>query len=86
MNTFIASAALVPVSVFDGGPVLKWSLIARGYSHEETAAVTTRLNQVVGMGLLGSAVVALGKRRWLLALILFFLGVLSLAAGLGKIK
>jgi Zn-dependent protease len=86
MNTFIASAALVPISAFDGGPILKWSLIAHGYSPEKTAAVTTRLDQVVGAGLLGSAAVALGKRRWLLALILSCLGVLSLAAGLGKIK
>ncbi len=86
MNTFIASAALVPIPAFDGGPILKWSLIARGYSPDKAKAITTRLDQVVGVGLLGSAAVALRKRRWLLALILSFLGMLSLATGFGKLK
>ena len=86
MNTFIASAALVPIPAFDGGPIVKWSLIARGFSPAKAAAVTTRLDQVVGVGLLGSAAVALRKRRWLLALILSFLGMLSLATGFGKLK
>ena len=86
MNTFIASAALVPIPAFDGGPVLKWSLIAGGFSPAKAAAVTTRLEQVVGVGLLGSAAFALRKRRWLMALILSFLGILSLATGFGKLK
>jgi Zn-dependent protease len=86
MNSFIASAALVPIPAFDGGPIVKWSLIARGYSPDKAKAITTRLDQVVGAILLGSATVAMRKGRWLLALILSFLGMLSLATGFGKIK
>ena len=86
MNTFIASASLLPVPVFDGGPVLKWSLIGRGVSPAKVEAVAARTNQVLSAGLLGSAAMAAGKQRWLLALILVFLGSLSLAAGLGKME
>jgi len=86
MNIFIATASLLPVPVFDGGPILKWSLIGRGISPAKAAVIATRTNQVLGPGLLGIAAVAMGKKHWLLAFILAFLGALSLAAGLGKIK
>lgn len=80
MNTFIASAGLLPISAFDGGPILKWSLVGRGCTPAQAEQITAQASQVVGAGLLGSAAVALHKRRWLLAGILSFLGMISLAA------
>lgn len=86
MNLFIALVALVPVPVLDGGPILKWSLIARGVPVAKVESAIDRTNQVIGAGLAGGAVIALQKRRWLLSLILAFLSTLSLVAGLGKMK
>jgi Zn-dependent protease len=86
MNTFIACGSLLPVPVFDGGPILKWSLIGRGFFPAQAARVSTQTQKVVGAGLLGAAAVALRKRRWLTALILSFMSFLSLATGFGKLK
>jgi Zn-dependent protease len=86
MNTFIASASLLPVPVFDGGPILKWSLIERGFTPEKAAVVSTQAQKIIGAGLLGSAALAFHKRRWLLAAILALLSLLSLLTGFGKLK
>lgn len=86
MNTFIACAGLTPVPAFDGGPVAKWSLVAGGLPPERAEAALARANRVLGAGLAGAGVVALRRRRRLLALILAFLGALALAAGWGKMS
>jgi Zn-dependent protease len=85
-NAFIASAALLPVSVFDGGPILKWSFISKGYTPAQSSAVIHRTNIVVGTGLIGTAAVLIQRRKWLPAYLFSFLGLLALAAGSGKIK
>jgi hypothetical protein len=84
MNTFIASAACLPVPVFDGGPTLKWSLIARGVSPARSEALIRRANQVIGPGLIGAAAAAASKRSWFLALVVGLLGVISLSVGFGR--
>jgi Zn-dependent protease len=84
MNTVITFGSLVPVPAFDGGPILKWSLISRGCSPAKTASIITRTNQVVGAGLAGAAAAAIYKRSWLLALIFLSLGALALVDGFGK--
>jgi Zn-dependent protease len=86
MNTFIAAGSWVPVPVFDGGPILKWSLIGIGYAPGKANAITTQVVKIAGAGLIGSAVVAIKKKRWLPALILVLLGFLSLVTGFGKKK
>ncbi|MHB0965236.1 MAG: zinc metalloprotease [Bellilinea sp.] len=86
MNTFITFASLTPVPEFDGGPILKWSLISHGYSPERASRISIRANRLIGSGLLGASAVSIKNRRWLLALIFSFLGVLSLTAGYGRMK
>jgi Zn-dependent protease len=86
MNTFITFGSLVPVPVFDGGPILKWSLIARGASPAQATAIMSCTNLTLGSVLSIAGGSALRRRRWLIALILSFLGALALAAGYGKIK
>ncbi len=81
MNTFLASASLLPVSVFDGGPVVKWSLVMRGFALDQAEAAITRANRFLGPGLLGCAVLATARKRWLEALVLAFLGALSTTSG-----
>jgi Zn-dependent protease len=85
-NTFLASASLLPVSVFDGGPIAKWSLISCGLSPARSKTVIARTNRILGAGLAGASAAALCRRRWLLAGIFAFLGALSLAAGFGWMK
>jgi Zn-dependent protease len=86
MNTFISTASLLPVPVFDGGPILKWSLIGGGASVEKAAEIISRSQKVIGAGLFGSALIAFRKRRWFLATLLVFLSLLSLLTGFGKLK
>ncbi|MFA5836477.1 MAG: hypothetical protein WC837_05930 [Bellilinea sp.] len=86
MNTFITFASLTPVPEFDGGPILKWSLISHGYSPERASQVSIRANRLIGFGLLGATAVSIKNHSWLLALIYSFLGVLSLATGYGRTK
>jgi hypothetical protein len=84
MNTFTTVGAFMPVPAFDGGPLLKWSLVARGFSHARAAAVLRRSNQLIGPGLVGAAAAAVYKRSWLLALVLALLGGVSLSVGFGR--
>jgi len=86
MNTFITAASLTPIPVFDGGPILKWSLISRGLSPVKAEQAVTRANQIAGAGLLGATMITARKRRWFLAVIFSLLGVLSILAGAGKFK
>lgn len=81
MNTFLASASLLPVSVFDGGPVVKWSLVMRGFAPDQAEAAIRRANRILGPGLLGCAVLAVARKRWLEALVLAFSGALSTTSG-----
>lgn len=81
MNTFLASASLLPVSVFDGGPVVKWSLVMRGFAPDQAEAAIKRANRILGPGLLGCAVLAVARKRWLEALVLAFSGALSTTSG-----
>jgi hypothetical protein len=46
----------------------------------------TRSQQITGAGLLGLAVIAMCKRNWLMALLMTFLGALSLATASGRLK
>jgi len=85
-NTFLAPASLLPVPVFDGGPILKWSLISGGFSPAQSKKIITRTNRILGAGLAGASAVAVRRRRWLLAGIFAFLAALSLATGFGRIK
>jgi Zn-dependent protease len=77
-------AALLPVPVFDGGPTLKWSLIGRGASPARAASVARRANRVIGPGLIGASAAAAYRRSWVLALLLAFLGYVSLSVGFGR--
>jgi Zn-dependent protease len=84
MNTFISFGSLTPIPAFDGGPIFKWSLIARGHSPASTAAILSRASRFAGAGLVAASAAAVYKRNWLLAVMLALLGVLSSITGFGK--
>lgn len=84
MNTFLASASLLPISVFDGGPVVKWALVMRGLTPAQAEAALKRVNRALGPGLVGVAAAAAARRSWLVALVLALLGGMSLWEGRAK--
>ena len=86
MNTFLCTASLLPIPAIDGGPILKWSLVERGYTPAEADEMVMGVDRVTGAGLGVVAAVALRKRRWLLGAILAAFSALALAVGFGLIK
>jgi Zn-dependent protease len=59
MNTFIACGSLIPIEAFDGGPILKWSLIARGFSPVQAQKITAQTSRAIGVCLVGAALVSI---------------------------
>jgi Zn-dependent protease len=86
MNTFLSTASLLPIPGIDGGPILKWSLVAQGYTPETADETVRGVNQVMSGGLGFAAGVALHRRRWFLGSILALFAGLALAFGFGLLE
>jgi Zn-dependent protease len=86
MNTFLSTASLLPIPGIDGGPILKWSLVQRGYTRGEADRLVASLDRVLAPGLGVAAAMAFRGRRRLLGSILGLFAVLSAALGFGLIK
>jgi Zn-dependent protease len=86
MNLFLSTASLLPIPGIDGGPILKWALVARGSTPQEADEKVQAVDRVVGGGLGVAADLAFKKRRPFLAAILAMFSLLSLAVGFGLIK
>jgi Zn-dependent protease len=86
MNLFLSTASLLPVPGIDGGPVLKWALVARGSTPEEADEAVKAVDRAVGGGLGVAAAVAFKKRRRFLGSILAMFSVLALAVGFGLLS
>jgi Zn-dependent protease len=86
MNTFLSTASLLPIPGIDGGPILKWSLVERGYAPEAADETVKGVNRVMSGGLGLAAGVAFHRRRWLLGSVLALFAALALALGIGLIE
>jgi Zn-dependent protease len=86
MNAFLSTGSLLPIPGIDGGPILKWSLVERGYTPEAADETVRGVNRVMSAGLGFAAGVAFRKRRWLLGSILALFALLALALGIGLIE
>jgi Zn-dependent protease len=84
MNTFLSTVSLLPIPGIDGGPILKWSLVERGYTPEAADETVRGVNRFMGGGL--AAGVAFQRRRWVLGSILALFAALALALGFGLIE
>ena len=60
-NIFLPTVGLLPIPFIDGGPVLKWSLVARGRTVPEADQAVRRVNVV--LGLLLSLLGGLGRKK-----------------------
>jgi Zn-dependent protease len=86
MNLFLSTASLLPIPGIDGGPILKWSLVERGYSREQADQGVREVNKALAMGLGGSAAIAFKKKRRLIGSILAMFSLIALAVGWGIIS
>jgi Zn-dependent protease len=86
MNAFLSTASLLPIPGIDGGPILKWSLVGRGYTPAAADGAVRGVNRVMSAGLGFAAGLAFQKRRWFLGSILALFAALALALGIGLIE
>jgi hypothetical protein len=82
-NTFIGLVALTPLPFLDGGPLLRWSLVARGHSLAQADSAVQAANRLAGAGFSMVTAAALRRRRWLLAALLVQFAAWCFAYGFG---
>jgi hypothetical protein len=63
MNRFLLIMGMLPIPGLDGGPILKWSLVAGGKTIYEADEVVRKVNGPLSVGLGAVSVVAFKKRR-----------------------
>lgn len=84
-NAFIVMAGLMPLPGLDGGPILKWSLVARGLTPADADRAVSDVDLALGAALTTAGIVVLPQRRWP-GLGLVGLGLTCLAIALGFLK
>lgn len=92
INLFLVIAGLLPQPWLDGGVILKWGLVAKGYTLEGADEKVRRANGVVAAGLgiaaaaafKGNAASRPNSRRW--GWLFGLLAALSLATATGLLK
>lgn len=85
-NLFLVTGGLLPLPALDGGPLLKWSVIANGGSLQQANSVVRTANGI-GAAMIGAAGLAsLKRRKWGLAALLGQYFALMLAYALGWLK
>jgi Zn-dependent protease len=64
MNAFLSTISLLPIPGIDGGPILKWSLVAKGYRVREADEVVRKVNGLMAgvLGILAVLVWRTGRR------------------------
>lgn len=86
MNGFLCTVSLLPIPAIDGAPILKWSLVQRGYTVEAADEAVRVVNRALGGGLGIAAGVALKRGRRVLGALLALFAGLALAFGLGLVE
>jgi Zn-dependent protease len=86
MNTFLCTASFLPIPGIDGGPILKWSLVASGRPPQQADYAVRRANLAFSpfMGILAGA--HFWRRRWLSGGLAVFFAVAGFAVGMGWMR
>jgi hypothetical protein len=74
----ILMGSLMPLPIVDGGTLLKWTLVERGYPEPEAEAVVRKAALAVAAGAATAGIVAARRRRWFQALAFFAVALLGL--------
>ena len=85
-SMLILGAGLLPYPALDGGPILKWSLVERGWSKEAADRAVHAADGVVGAGLLAGSAAARRRGRRGLGALLALLGLLGLSYAFGALR
>jgi hypothetical protein len=86
MNTFLCTGSLLPLPGIDGGPILKWSLVANGHTPAQADAVVRRVDMALSPALGGLAGAYFRRGRWVSGMAGAFLAIIALAVGMGWMK
>jgi len=85
-NILLPSIGLLPIPGIDGGPILKWSLVARGHTPESADTIVQKVDGVLGILLACAGVLSFKRRRWWLGGLFVQLAILALSIALGLLK
>jgi Zn-dependent protease len=69
MNAFLCTVSLLPIPGLDGGPLLKWSLVKKGWSVKDADETVRKVNWGVGGAAVSASVVAFRRRRPIIGLL-----------------
>ena len=86
MNSFLGLVSLLPIPGIDGGPILKWSLVASGRSPQQADHTLHQANLALAplMGI--TAGFLFRRRRWFLGGLAVMFGLIGFAVGKGWIR
>ncbi len=78
--------SLLPISIVDGGTILKWTLVERGKTEIQADEMIRRINWGIGIVgiIIGFGIIAM--RMWIAGLILVVISLVVLALAAGKIR
>ncbi len=86
MNIFLATVSLLPIPGIDGGPMLKWTLVDRGYSPTQADQTVRRANGPLAIFLAIAGALAYLRRRKGIALLLGLLSGTAFGVFMGWIR
>jgi len=86
MNTFLCTASLLPIPGIDGGPVLKWSLVASGRTQAQADAALRRATQAAGPLMGAVAAYHFRRRSWVSGGLALSLALVGFAVGMGWMR
>jgi hypothetical protein len=79
----ILTGSLAPLPIFDGGSLLKWTLVDSGRTPTEADQIVKQAGLATGVAATGAGVMFATRRRWLPAV---GAGMVAIGAALGKIR
>ena len=86
MNTFLATASLLPIPGIDGGPILKWTLVKRGRTPEQADNLVRTVNIGLTAPLAVLSMAYFHRQSWLSGGLAAAFTALTLAIGIGWLK
>lgn len=86
VNAFIGVVGLAPLPMIDGGPVLKWSLVARGRTPSQADEIVRRVDGALVPAFAGAGLLAFARRRRFAALVSLLMALTSFACWRGWLK
>jgi hypothetical protein len=85
-NAFLSTVSLLPIPGIDGGPILKWALVAQGKTPEQADGVVRKTNGMLSCGLSLASFFAFARGKRILGGFLAMLGMTALAVALGWLQ